>query len=249
VTASPPPGYGYTSGEPPYPDHPQATGHSAPGGYAPYHAIPRQRSAPPSDPRNGFGTASLVLGVIGLVFAFIPLIGMIAWPLVILGLVFGVLAVNRARTGAATNRGVAIAGTICSAVGLVVCILWLAAFGAVSSLPTSSPGAEQPLAPVQSTGPPAPGGAESAASSGPRTAFGDGFWVVGEEIVPGTYKSNGAQAGVFEFCMVTTYAGDDETSNILNIASANADEPMRIKLSGKVKGVKVSGCEDFTKVA
>jgi hypothetical protein len=48
---------------------------------------------------------------------------------------------------------------------------------------------------------------------------------------------------IFEFCMATTSAGDDETSNILNIANANADKPVRIKLSGKVEGVTVSGSE------
>ena len=33
-----------------------------------------------------------------------------------------------------------------------------------------------------------------------------------------------------------------------HFAGANADEPVRIKVTGKVKAVKSTGCEDFVKV-
>ena len=36
-----------------------------------------------------------------------------------------------------------------------------------------------------------------AGSSRPKTSFGDGTWVVGEDIVAGTYKSAGAQSGAW----------------------------------------------------
>lgn len=87
-----------------------------------------------------------------------------------------------------------------------------------------------------------------APSSGPKTSFGDGTWVVGEDIEPGTYKSAGAQPGIMEFCAVSTHSGDTTDSPIIDIASANANEPIRIKADGKVKAVKASGCEDFVKV-
>lgn len=90
-------------------------------------------SASPAQPRNGFGTTGFVLGLVGLIFSFIPLIGVIAWPLVILGLIFGILGINRANKGAATNKGLAITGTVLSAIGLVVCILWAAAFGSAAN--------------------------------------------------------------------------------------------------------------------
>ncbi|MER5390629.1 MmpS family transport accessory protein [Saccharopolyspora sp. NPDC002686] len=82
-----------------------------------------------AQPRNGFGTTGFVLGLVGLIFSFIPIIGVIAWPLVILGLIFGILGFNRARKGVATNSGLAITGIVLSAIGLVVCIVWAAAFG------------------------------------------------------------------------------------------------------------------------
>ncbi|WP_246382368.1 DUF4190 domain-containing protein [Prauserella isguenensis] len=90
---------------------------------------PGSVSPSPVVPRNGLGTAGFVLGLIGLIFSLIPLIGVIAWPLVILGLVFSLIGFFRARGGKATNKGMSIAGIVVSAVGLVMCILWLGAFG------------------------------------------------------------------------------------------------------------------------
>ena len=98
--------------------------------------------AAPARPKNGLGTAGFVLGLVGLVFAFIPLIGVVAWPLVIIGLILSLVGLSRVRKGVATNKGLAIAGIVCSAVGLVICILWTAVFGAAvdkvnDSTPTS----------------------------------------------------------------------------------------------------------------
>jgi hypothetical protein len=35
---------------------------------------------------------------------------------------------------------------------------------------------------------------------------------------------------------------------MLDWKNGNADEPIRVNISGKVKSVKASGCEDFVKV-
>ncbi|ANY05568.1 hypothetical protein AFB00_03770 [Pseudonocardia sp. HH130630-07] len=66
-------------------------------------------------PRNGPGTTALILGILGALFALVPLIGVIAWPLVILGLVFGIVGIVRWRRGTATNSGMAVTGTVLSA--------------------------------------------------------------------------------------------------------------------------------------
>lgn len=97
---------------------------------------PYPQPAPPAQPpaaRNGLGTAGFVLGLIGLVFSPIPIIGVVAWPLVILGLIFSILGFLRTRNGQATNKGLAIAGMVLSAIGLLVCILWAVAFGKAAS--------------------------------------------------------------------------------------------------------------------
>ena len=60
--------------------------------------------------------------------------------------------------------------------------------------------------------------------------------------------ATGAKEGIFEFCSVFTYANDTADGSVLALDSANANEPIRIKVSGKVKSVKASGCETFTKV-
>jgi hypothetical protein len=85
---------------------------------------------------------------------------------------------------------------------------------------------------------------------GPKTSFGEGTWVVGEEIEPGTYRTTGAAGGFIDYCQVTTYSDEAASSDkLLDLRNGNADEPIRIKISGKVKSVTMSGCEDFVKVA
>jgi hypothetical protein len=93
----------------------------------------------PSAPRNGIGTAGFVLGLLGLIFSPIPLIGVVAWPLVLVGLVLSLVGFSRARRGVANNQGLAIAGIVLSALGLVVCILWVAAFGKAVGTAANSP--------------------------------------------------------------------------------------------------------------
>ncbi len=88
-------------------------------------AAPQQ---PAQQPRNGLGTSGFVLGLIGLVFSVIPIVGVVAWPLVILGVIFSAIGFARTRSGAATNTGLSIAGLAVSVVGLVICILWVAVF-------------------------------------------------------------------------------------------------------------------------
>lgn len=99
-------------------------------------SYPTMPSAPPEAPvampRNGLGTAGFVLGLIGLIFSFIPLIGVVAWPLVILGLVFSVIGFARTRSGKANNTGLSIAGIVASVVGLVMCIVWVAGTAGVA---------------------------------------------------------------------------------------------------------------------
>ncbi|MHA6618557.1 hypothetical protein [Pseudonocardia sp. DLS-67] len=96
----------------------------------------------PPPPQNGFGTAAFVLGLLGLLFSFIPLIGIIAWPLVLLGLIFGAIGLSRARDNRATNKGLAVAGLVCALVGLGICILYAALFtAAVSGVPAAAPSA------------------------------------------------------------------------------------------------------------
>lgn len=136
--------------------------------------------------KNGFGTTALVLGIVGVVFSFIPIVGMVAWPMVILGLIFGILGIRRVGKGVATNKGAAIAGTVLSAIGLVICVVWAAAFGsAAESLPAA------PTSPSFTSLPTAQTGAGTTVPALPDGSYGDGMYEVGAELPAGTYKTAG----------------------------------------------------------
>jgi hypothetical protein len=69
------------------------------------------------------------------------------------------------------------------------------------------------------------------------------------DIVAGTYKTPGARGGIFEYCQITTHSdttADSDTT--LDWKNGNANEPIRVDISGKVKSVNATGCEPFTKV-
>jgi hypothetical protein len=93
-----------------------------------YGAYPR--------PRNGLGTAALVLGIIGVVLCWVPFTG---WALNILAIVFGAVGRKRAVEGQATNKSSAVAGLVLGVVGLAVWIvIIIVALAAVSTVGTLS---------------------------------------------------------------------------------------------------------------
>lgn len=98
-----------------------------------------QSPAPTPRPGNGLAIAGFVLGLLGLLFSFIPIVGVIAWPMVILGLVFGVVGVKKAISGNAAHKGLAIAAIALSAVGLLMCVLYAAVFTSAVSTAAHEP--------------------------------------------------------------------------------------------------------------
>jgi hypothetical protein len=89
-----------------------------------YAPNPQQQTA--QKPSNGLGLTGFVVGLVGLVISFIPLVGVVAWPLVILGIIFSAIGISKAVKGRATNKGLAITGLVVSIVGLAATILWTA---------------------------------------------------------------------------------------------------------------------------
>jgi len=84
--------------------------------------------APPAHPRNGIGITALVLGIVAIV-ASITVIGGIL--LGIIAIVLGFIGRSRAKKGQATNGGVAMAGIITGALGLVLSIVLVVAGAAL----------------------------------------------------------------------------------------------------------------------
>ncbi|GAA2794488.1 DUF4190 domain-containing protein [Crossiella cryophila] len=88
----------------------------------PYPPVQPMQVAP--QPSNGIGTTGFILGLVGLVISLIPIIGTIAWPLVILGIIFSAIGLVRIKNRKANNKGLTIAGLAASVVGLGICITW-----------------------------------------------------------------------------------------------------------------------------
>lgn len=89
--------------------------------------------AQPARPRNGLGTAALVLGILALVTSWTVFGGVV---LGIVAIVFGIVGRGRARRGEATNNGSATAGLVLGTIGLLLSVA-LVVFG-VSVLNSSS---------------------------------------------------------------------------------------------------------------
>jgi len=78
---------------------------------------------------QGFGIASLILGILALLVAFIPCIGFLALIPGIVAIVLAIVGLSQASQ-ANGAKGVIIAGLIVSIVGTVVAATWLIIFSA-----------------------------------------------------------------------------------------------------------------------
>jgi len=188
------------SGQYPYPQ--QAPTYGYPGdGYPGMYPSPQ---IVVRGDRNGLGTAALVLGITAAVFSVIPIVGLIAWPLSITGIILGFIGLSRVNQGEATNRGVTIGGLATSGAALAICFVWLIFLGFAGTastanrtgVPTANSVPTASASPASKTDPQSSAATAPAKPAGPATSFGDGTWVVGEDIQPGTYRSPGAKPGL-----------------------------------------------------
>ncbi|MER5885164.1 DUF4190 domain-containing protein [Streptomyces sp. NPDC001941] len=77
-------------------------------------------------PSNGLGTTALVLGIVGLVFAIIPVTFWLGGFLGLLSLIFGIVGLGRTKKGLATNKGAAVTGVVLGVLSMVVALVWTA---------------------------------------------------------------------------------------------------------------------------
>lgn len=75
----------------------------------------------------------MILGIIGAICAFIPLFNIVSFPLVIAGLVLGIVSLVKARGGQGP-KGFGIAGIICSAAALIITIVMYIIFAAAAAV-------------------------------------------------------------------------------------------------------------------
>jgi hypothetical protein len=124
------PGYGYqapVSGQPypgqqpPYPGQAPAYGYQAPVVYPGGYTVPGY--APPAGRNNTLGLLGMIFGIASIVL--VVCCGFLAIPLGGAGVVLGILGINKAKQGLADNRGMALAGVICGAIGLTLSIAYI----------------------------------------------------------------------------------------------------------------------------
>jgi hypothetical protein len=95
--------------------------------------MPGAPAIAPAYTSNGLAVGALVVGIVSLVLFFIPGFGAL---LGIVAIVLGALGIARANRIGGKQRGVAIAGLVCGAVGLVVNVLFVVLIVNVASDPT-----------------------------------------------------------------------------------------------------------------
>jgi hypothetical protein len=94
------------------------------GGYPPQ--VPQQfqpqPQQPPAQKGNGLAVAALVLGIIALVFCWIPFLNVLSIVLGVIGLGLGVPGLIGTLRGRRSGKGVAITGVVLSAVAIIAAI-------------------------------------------------------------------------------------------------------------------------------
>ena len=104
---------------------------SKPGAGVPNQQSPDQRvpAGQQVARTSGLGVASMILGILGLIFVWVPVLGLL---FALLAVIFG--GVSLSQTGkdpTLQGRGMAVAGTIC---GVITLGLWFALLAACSSI-------------------------------------------------------------------------------------------------------------------
>ncbi len=74
------------------------------------------------------GVAALVLGIISIVIGFIPFCGAIAFVPAIIGLILGIVDIVK-KSKSKEPKGMAIAGTVLSAIAVIVISFWIFVVG------------------------------------------------------------------------------------------------------------------------
>lgn len=95
----------------------------------------------PQQQNNGVATGGFITALIGAVLALIPIIGVVSWIISPVGLILSIVGLSAASKRGGAGRGLAVAGIVLGALGLLICTLYAAAFGAAfqqTSAPTAS---------------------------------------------------------------------------------------------------------------
>lgn len=108
----------------PQPEQPAAPAYAAPAAPA-YGAVAQQP--------KGLAIAALILGIAGIVLAWIPGVNWLALPAAIVGLILGIIALKKGQP-----RGMALTGIILGAIAIVLAIIAIIVFASIAAAILSS---------------------------------------------------------------------------------------------------------------
>lgn len=187
---------------------------------------------------NSAAVTALVLGILGLLLCWVPILGLLVS---LAALALGIFGYRKARRGPDVGSGQAVAGIVLGSVGAFFGLLvTVGVFAIAGHASHDGPPALLPIA--------APSTGHTAGVPVPRTAiFGDGSWLVGVEIPAGTYKSAGPTPSVIPVCMWQRLSGTGGTLDEI-ITSDVSQGPAVVTIEPTDKAVKFSGCKEFGKV-
>ncbi len=108
--------------------------------------------------------------------------------------------------------------------------------------------------PEQATSAPTPAADTTTQKNAPKTpakpaTFGDGTYLVGDDLPAGTYRSAGAAEGMFQLCSWSIKASDEQSARIVDIGTAGElTDRQRVKLKAGQE-FETNGCAPWTRAA
>ncbi|WJY38692.1 DUF4190 domain-containing protein [Streptomyces sp. P9-2B-2] len=190
----------------------------------------------PQAARNGLGVAALILGIIGALSGIPMILFWLAGPLGVLALIFGLVGLSRAKKGQATNKGVAVTGTILGALALV-----LAVVGVIVTVLAVNKAVDEVHQQVeQSSGQPKNGSGESAKDLGPgETAkYNNGVQVTVSKAAPYTVDPNTVVSGHTQGNKAYKF-----TVTVKNTGSKAFDKPL-VQTKARANGKEAEEVDD-----
>lgn len=115
----------------PPPGQDQGGWNQPPQQYGQYQQDPQPYQQPPGPQGSrtpGVAVAALVCGILALLLSWVPIIGLVAFPLGIAAVVTGVIGLRKSKEPGYGGRGLAIGGLVTGVLGLVVALLIAAVF-------------------------------------------------------------------------------------------------------------------------
>jgi hypothetical protein len=191
---------------------------------------------------SGLAMASLILGIVGIVFSAVPILDVLTMLGAIVGIILAFVAVFGSRPVLAL-----IGGGLCVLAVVFTAVVLNNFSAAVDKAVGPAPSLAPLPAPVGGGKLPAPATSAPPVASSPATSFGEGTYVVGTDIAPGTYRTAGPASDGSGSCY---WEREKNTSGDFGSIIANnlGRGPATVTISRSDGAFKTTGCDTWHKV-